>query len=600
MNRTKQFNTKTKIMMLVFLVSSFILVFVFKTSSLLQIDNLYAESRDGYIKLEWDNPLIMLNKKVHIDIYCNGILYDNVILNDSDNEYLFTNGNHGKKYDFFLYVEDEDGFSEKKKCQSMFINYDDMPNLPIVNIETEGRVLPSYEKAIKPDGTFGESITNNNYVRANMDMLSLEDNRHIYNDEINIRIRGNTSALGELTCYKILLGNKTDLFERNEDRFIDDEYLLINKGVNFNWAIGIFFSNYFGLEWQPEYQYVNLFINGDYRGCYLLIENVKNSDGRIQLSDDGVLFENNAYWWNSGGKYFRTDFQYEKMGYTIIYPKFENVIVNKLKTYLNEFESLLFSGDDRCLNYIDIDSFARWLLVNDIIGSRDSAGTNMYLVKNDDIFSDGGQKIKMVTNWDFDSFLMCDGWSDIHTNNILYYSQLFGYKEFNNKYISIWDKAYSSIYDDFCHFIDDMCVEKGKDILDSCLLTMERFDYGIIENNLSAYLDEIKHNIKDRIKWINENIYNRTKTIFTKINKESNTLVIMYTYDDTDQDFKVAVWNEENGQDDLIWYNMSYSDDMNVVEIDLNNHLGKGVLSIHVYSNGDEPIFMDGISIHIK
>ena len=59
-----------------------------------------------------------------------------------------------------------------------------------------------------------------------------------------------------------------------------------------------------GMEWTPDYCYVMLYVNGDYRGLYVLSESVSRGTGegeeqwRVNVNKDGYLFECDAYWWN--------------------------------------------------------------------------------------------------------------------------------------------------------------------------------------------------------------------------------------------------------------------------------------------------------------
>lgn len=41
----------------------------------------------------------------------------------------------------------------------------------------------------------------------------------------------------------------------------------------------------FGLQETPEYTYVNIYINGEYRGVYMLTEKVQINSGRVDIFD---------------------------------------------------------------------------------------------------------------------------------------------------------------------------------------------------------------------------------------------------------------------------------------------------------------------------
>ena len=55
-----------------------------------------------------------------------------------------------------------------------------------------------------------------------------------------------------------------------------------------------------GMEFAPRIEYVNVIVNNDYRGLYILSENVRrDKDCRIDVDkDEGYIIELNAYFWN--------------------------------------------------------------------------------------------------------------------------------------------------------------------------------------------------------------------------------------------------------------------------------------------------------------
>lgn len=72
-----------------------------------------------------------------------------------------------------------------------------------------------------------------------------------------------------------------------------------------------------------------------------------------------------------------------KTGYTFKFPDSDDVntyLLSNIRNYILEFEEALANGDD-ISPYIDYDSFAAWLLAQDILGQGDSAGANRYLIK---------------------------------------------------------------------------------------------------------------------------------------------------------------------------------------------------------------------------
>ena len=180
--------------------------------------------------------------------------------------------------------------------------------LPVVNINTVDGEMPTCDILEHPDGCMGQAITNMNKVRGRLQILlgedTLYDSGEYQKDStgITIRVRGNSSAWQDKKPYKIKLQKKADLLLRGEDeKYCDKEWLLIkDERVTLNTVIGVKVNELMSMQWTPAYQIVNLILNGDYRGVYLLIESVKRNN-RCRLDVDkqtGYVFEYDPYWWN--------------------------------------------------------------------------------------------------------------------------------------------------------------------------------------------------------------------------------------------------------------------------------------------------------------
>ena len=66
-----------------------------------------------------------------------------------------------------------------------------------------------------------------------------------------------------------------------------------------NTLVGLKVNELIEMQWTPQYCFVNLMINGDYRGIYILTESVKRDiDCRLNVDKTGYIIEYDAYWWN--------------------------------------------------------------------------------------------------------------------------------------------------------------------------------------------------------------------------------------------------------------------------------------------------------------
>lgn len=301
--------------------------------------------------------------------------------------------------------------------------------LMLLQIETVGREEPTCDYVNHPEGAMGESITNAKKVPGRLTVwkngaVNYDSGDYVNNTSgMRIKIRGNTSAYKEKKPYKIDLEKKADLLFRGNESFADKDWVLIDDGSDwFANPTGFKVSELMNLPWVPAYTFVNLILNGDYKGIYMLTEAVKrNADCRIDVDKNtGFIIERDAYWWNED-LYFKSS---QGQEYTFKYPKSKNVTPAQL-SYINEFvnqmEASIATGTYD--EYIDVESFARWLLVHEIVGSGDAGGSNIFLMKKD---NSPESKLTFSNVWDLDNaFFIEDKWAPIHWAPLFYFQLFF-------------------------------------------------------------------------------------------------------------------------------------------------------------------------------
>lgn len=291
--------------------------------------------------------------------------------------------------------------------------------LPVLDISTVDHEEPTCDYVSAPAGCWGKSITNATKVPGRLRIFKGSDEPAYdtgeYDDGMGgmtVKLRGNTSAYRAKKPYKIKLTDAADLIQCNRGVMKDKEWVLLVDDSQRAFS-GLTLGRMMGMKWTPRFQYVNLVFNDEYRGVYLLIESVKrNTDCRINVSKQGYIIEADAYWWNE-------DFAIRSTisspyGFTFKYPKeFSDGQVEFIQQYLKEYEASLFKSN--YTDYIDIESFARWCLIQDIFGVYDSGGTNRFMSKYD---QNPSSLLEMPCLWDFDSMeSYTTGWSRCHTEH---------------------------------------------------------------------------------------------------------------------------------------------------------------------------------------
>ena len=156
-----------------------------------------------------------------------------------------------------------------------------------------------------------------------------------------------------------------------------------------------------GIDWTINYQYVNLFLNGEYWGVYVLTDKVEKSKNRINIKDDGFIIEDDNFY-EQESLYWVSD----RIGrpYTFKYPDpDDNEIVQFddnflfIRDFISEIERTLKLLNDNAFNTdyldkVDANSFAKYHIAEEVFSNFDP---NRYYV-----LPSRTSKLKMMPMWD--------------------------------------------------------------------------------------------------------------------------------------------------------------------------------------------------------
>ena len=370
-----------------------------------------------------------------------------------------------------------------------------------IRVETVDGEEPTCKKANPPaDWYWGKSIKNATKVPSSVIMTKGSEKLYDSGDFVEnhsgatIRIRGNTSARTGLRIgkvpYKIKLEKKSDLLKYNRSD---------------NTKIGFKIAELCGFAYVPECDFVDLVINGTYRGVYILTEAVEKSENRIDIGEDGFLIERDPYFWNED-LFFSTPDPYNAVvNYTFKYPS--NLTADDerflyIKNYvLDAFVSLVDGAYD---SFVDLESFAAWILVHDILGTSDYAGSNIFISKYD---SDGSL-LKMECPWDFDSiFNSKDTFAPIHKIDTFWFGSLFSSKNksFLNVYKQKFNEKKTEIYDAIELELRDCLSSKNAENIDFAR-ELEKSVYGRGGKSVYEEISNAEDWFSTRFSWLETNI----------------------------------------------------------------------------------------------
>jgi len=174
-------------------------------------------------------------------------------------------------------------------------------------------------------------------------------------------------------------------------------------------------------HYAPRTKMVEVIVNNEYKGIYILTEKIKQDKGRVDIAkltnldisgdnlSGGYIFKIDYYDpSNSWISNFRpTDHPEKTVNYVYADPDATDLLWQQksyLKTAVNSFESVLYSSNfkDIATGYpawIDVNSFLDYFIVSEVARNVDAFKKSVYFFKEKD--SKGG-KINAGPVWDFD------------------------------------------------------------------------------------------------------------------------------------------------------------------------------------------------------
>lgn len=414
--------------------------------------------------------------------------------------------------------------------------------LPLLQITTINHEEPTCEYVSSPLASIGaHSIKNATKVPGRMIMTegndTIYDSGEYINDKsgITIKIRGNTSAYRPKKPYKLKLQKKADLLLRDDNRYKDKNWVLL-KDEQIKTMIGFKLNELVGLQWTPSYRYVNVVLNGDYIGLYMLCEQVeRNTECRLNVSKTGYVFEYDGYWWNED-LYVESSLA-KNNHYTIKYPEPEEMSEHQLAHFINiikTFEKSVVAGE--YAQYIDVETFASWMLAQDILANPDHVGSGYFLTKYDNTSS---SKIKMANMWDFDDIFhetMKNQFSRIHTYG--FFDGLFksSNRIFSDLYVAKWNHVGGAIIEEMIAYLNSFSFSEDAEKLSRSII-LDNNRWGSDNKDVNACLEWAIQNFKERAEWLGSEIP-KLKSDYTGLtlpfeNYKDHYQIVVYNLDGT-------------------------------------------------------------------
>ncbi len=259
-----------------------------------------------------------------------------------------------------------------------------LTNLPTVTIHTLDGTIP-YDKETD--------------ISSQISIIGDED-ENLLNVPGGIRERGNYSRSFPKKPYRIKFDKKQHVLDAPAKA---KKWTLINnygdKTLMRN-LLAFEISRKMGMPYTPYGRAVDVLLNGEYKGCYQLCDQVNVNKNRVNITEmtpqdisgtaltGGYFFEIDAYadqerkwFWSSGGNPVVIKSPDED--------SIQTVQFNYIKSHFNKMES-------QWKQYLDLNTFLRHFLVGELSGNTDTYwSVFMYKQRDDDIVYTGPV-------WDFD------------------------------------------------------------------------------------------------------------------------------------------------------------------------------------------------------
>ena len=365
----------------------------------------------------------------------------------------------------------------------------------------------------------GEKITSKEtYVSCTVNILADKEEYSIKNATAGIRGRGNdTWKYYPKKPYRVKFDEKTSVFGEPKNKSwvllaMYNDFSLIKDRLAFAMADSLESESF-----SPSYHYVELYLNGKYKGIYLLTDQVDENKGRTGVKSDfsesdvevPFLVELDARapeegkegvdWFYAGGR-----------PYAIKYPEADERYTEEqflyIKGYIEKVDALCRKPGvtmAELSEYIDMESFIDYYLVEEIMGQPEINWKSVYMSRQ------VGGRLAMGPVWDFDWAAM--GPSTGKYRN-MYREKYDGFRSVDNWFMALYNGSpefrealrtrFTEISGEISGVLRTVEAEKGK-IASAAKRDRLRWHWYRLGVSYGAYSDEVIDWCDKRIEWLN-------------------------------------------------------------------------------------------------
>lgn len=241
-----------------------------------------------------------------------------------------------------------------------------------------------------------------------------------------VKGRGNSTWLWEKKPYALKFSSKTEVLGMPKHKRwclianYMDKTLMRNR-------IAYYIGDHTGLGWTPRTRFAEVYLNGEYLGNYLVVEQIKIDENRLHI--DEMAAEDNEGDALTGGYLLELDSYFDEvnkfrsvgsdMPVNIKSPD-ENISYrqyNYIRRYFDEADRLLFDKNFQDPSpMFDFDSFIDYWIVNELMGNSELKHPKSFYIHKPRL-----GKLTAGPIWDFDygtlTFAYAEQWQ-VRNNNL--------------------------------------------------------------------------------------------------------------------------------------------------------------------------------------
>lgn len=422
---------------------------------------------------------------------------------------------------------------------------------------------------------------------------------------VEIKGRGNSSWREyEKKGYQIKFDEKTDVFGMGKAK---KWVLLANASDDSMIRTQLVYQMAKNLDmaFVPEMQYIDLWIDGEYLGTYMIGEKIEIGGSRLDLEHpEGGLFEHDENFFAEEDYWLYNERIQRHFTLKEIVEEEDAMIEASMESFdksIDELMMYLYSTPPKqatlesLSQMIDVDSFAKYYLINEYVMNRESYATSFYW------YQDGPNDVlHMGPIWDYDTCMGNDGTTykeNYGDKHLLYWLLLTG-SEFRGRV----ECLYAQYKDELDAMTDNVNVLKDE-IYTSAEMNYLRWDVlgtASPKNPDVMYADTFEEAVASVEKWLagREKNFNvpATHMATSIVSEDRKTVDVYFEPEKKYNKVRFMVWSMESDPREVHEFKAEQTNGIWHATVDLTLFNTTGMYSMDVYANNDKFAISNGFN----